>query len=318
MILLKTIRPKKTVKATVIGLLAVILLAFLFPSESNFISGKVVGVHDGDTITLLTENNDNIRIRLAQVDAPEKNQPFGNNSKQMLSDLIYLKDIRVREEDIDRYGRSIGTIFLSETDINALMVQQGGAWVYKQYAYDTYLNELEQEAKDQKRGLWSLPQKDHIPPWEWRKGKRIYNEKGSKTMNFKATFCDPLNPDIIQLGKIKPNEIITLFEKTSWKEYLQKMNTAKEGEIHFSPSLEVENNDNKNGIVISAVGDPEKYEFYVFYKRPKKVKVLFGFKEKIDMNYTTEITGQSKEDVISILNALKQNDMAYLDDKIGK
>lgn len=163
---------RKSVKATLVSLLIVVLLAFFSPSDDEFILGKVVGVHDGDTITLLTEDKRDIRVRLTQIDAPEKNQPFGMDSKKILSDLIYLKSVWVKNEDVDRYGRTLGTIYLNETDINAEMVRLGAAWVYTRYAYDTGLFDLENEARLAEQGLWALPKKDHIPPWEWRKRRK--------------------------------------------------------------------------------------------------------------------------------------------------
>jgi hypothetical protein len=96
------------------------------------------------------------------------------------------------------------------------------------------------------------------------------------------------------------------------------MKVLKAEEINYSPSLEVENRDTKHGLAISAVGDPDNYEFYIFYKRPKKVKVFLGLKEKTRENYITDKTGQSKQDILDCLNALLRNDTDYLADKLGK
>ncbi len=93
---------------------------------------------------------------------------------------------------------------------------------------------------------------------------------------------------------------------------------VKENEIYYSPSLEIENKDTKHGLSISAVGDPKNYEFYIFYKRPKKVKIFFGLKEKINSNYMSDKTGQTKQDVLDCLNALLRNDTDYLSSKIGR
>lgn len=138
-------------------------------------------------------------------------------------------------------------------------------------------------------------------------------------MNFKATFCDPFQKDIIQLGYISQNSIIDKFENTPWPDFLKRMEIAGENghKIYFSPSLEIENADTKNGLAISIVGDPGKYEFYIFYKRPKKVKSFFSRKEKTDENYVTQKTGQTKQDVLDCLNALINNDTDYLNNKIG-
>ena len=137
-------------------------------------------------------------------------------------------------------------------------------------------------------------------------------------MNFRASFCDPFKKDIIELGDIQKDSIIDEFEKIPWNDFLEKMGTAKEGEIFYSPSLEIENKENKHGLAISAVGDPNNFEFYIFYKRPKKVKTFFGLKEKINDEYTTNITGQTKQNVIDCLKALIQNDTEYLASKIGQ
>lgn len=128
----------------------------VYPYQESLILGKIVGVHDGDTVTLLAKENQNIRIRLAQIDAPERNHPFGPAFKKMLSDMIYKTKVNVRGEGVDHYSGTIGTIFLAEGGINAEMVRQGGAWVYDQYVTDSTLYELQKEAQDFHRGLWAL------------------------------------------------------------------------------------------------------------------------------------------------------------------
>jgi hypothetical protein len=137
-------------------------------------------------------------------------------------------------------------------------------------------------------------------------------------MNFRASFCDPFNPNIVELGDIQKDKIIEKFENTPWVDFLSKMELVKEDEIFYSPSLEIENKDNKHGLAISAVGNPNKYEFYIFYKRPKKVKTSFGLKEKTNNDYTSDKTGQTKQDVLDCLNALLRNDTEYLATKIGQ
>ena len=132
-------------------------------------------------------------------------------------------------------------------------------------------------------------------------------------MNFRASFCDPFKPDIIEMGKIEKNKIMELFNQIPWGEYLAKMETAKDSEIYYSPSLEVENKDNKNGLSISAI---DGTEWYVFYKRPKLVKRFFGLTEKMNENYTTEVQGQTEKDVTECLEALINNDLMFLEAKI--
>ena len=137
-------------------------------------------------------------------------------------------------------------------------------------------------------------------------------------MNFRTSFCDPFQKDIIELGNISKDSILDKFEKTPWADILRQMSYAKEDEIYSSPSLEIENKDNRHGLSISAVGDPDNFEFYIFYKRPKNKKSLFGLKEKINENYTTDKTGQNKQDVLDCLNALLKDDTEFLANKIGE
>ena len=130
---------------------------------------------------------------------------------------------------------------------------------------------------------------------------------------FRASFCDPLKPDVIEIGDVAEDKIIELFEKIPWQEYLAKMETAKATEIHYSPSLEVENKENRNGLTISAI---DGREWYIFYKRPKLVKRFFGLTEKMDDNYLTEALGQTENDVRICLEALIRNDLQFLENKI--
>jgi len=141
--------------------------------------------------------------------------------------------------------------------------------------------------------------------------------KKVKTMNFRASFCNPFQKDIIELGSISKDSILDKFESTPWVDILRQMRHAREDEIHYSPSLEIENKDNKHGLSISAVGDPENFEFYIFYKRPKNVKSFFGLREKTNENFTTNKTGQTKQDVIECLKALLNNNIEFLENKIG-
>lgn len=136
-------------------------------------------------------------------------------------------------------------------------------------------------------------------------------------MNFRASFCDPFKPEIIELGDIQTEYILDKFENTPWADYLRQMESAKEEEIFYSPSLEIENKDTRHGLAISVLGKPDDFEFYIFYKRPKKVKVLFGLKEKLKEDYLTDKTGQTKQDVLDCLNALIRNDTEFLENKIG-
>jgi len=119
-------------------------------------------------------------------------------------------------------------------------------------------------------------------------------------MHFRASFCHPLQSDIIELGDIPEDKVIETFKTTDWKDYLLKYQAAA-SDPFYSPSLEIENKDNKNGLTFSAVGEPDGFCFYIFYKRPKKVKIFFGLSEKTDDNYLTDITDQSEQDALDCL-----------------
>jgi len=134
-------------------------------------SGRAVGITDGDTFKLLIDNHQ-YKIRLAEIDTPEKGQPYGTKAKQALSSLIFNKAVQVNVLTVDRYGRSVGRIFVNGIDVNASLVSQGAAWVYRKYVTDESLFEIEDAAKREEMGLWSLPEADREPPWEWRKSKR--------------------------------------------------------------------------------------------------------------------------------------------------
>lgn len=130
----------------------------------------VIGISDGDTLTVLNADKQQVKIRLAEVDAPEKSQPFGAKSRQSLSDLCFGKHARVTPRSKDQYGRTVAHVACDGIDANAEQVSRGMAWVYRRYAKDHNLFILEHEAKRLKRGLWA--DKSPIPPWQWRRTPR--------------------------------------------------------------------------------------------------------------------------------------------------
>ena len=100
-------------------------------------------------------------------------------------------------------------------------------------------------------------------------------------MKFSVSFCDPFKKDIVELGNIAQDKVFEIFEDIKWNSYLSKMKDVRDEYIYFSPSFEIENKENKNGLSISAVGEPDNFEFYIFYKRPKMIKSFFGLLKKI-------------------------------------
>lgn len=150
-----------------------LVLLFFVPGLAwASIYGQVVGISDGDTVVVLTPAKEQLRVRLAEIDTPERRQPYGSRARQALAAKVFRKTVRLEIQDIDRYGRSIGRLYLDGRDINAEMVAEGHAWVYRQYARDPRLPELEAEARRQRLGLWALPEFERTPPWDWRRAQR--------------------------------------------------------------------------------------------------------------------------------------------------
>ena len=141
-------------------------------AQADTLSGRVVAVHDGDTITVLDANRTQHKIRLAGIDAPEIKQAFGSRSKQNLSNLVYNRQVTVNWQKYDRYERTVGVVLVDGRDVNLEQVRAGMAWWYRQYARnqspaDRRLYEAaENDARTAKRGLWV--DANPVPPWEWR------------------------------------------------------------------------------------------------------------------------------------------------------
>ncbi|MCT7910301.1 thermonuclease family protein [Arcobacter lacus] len=140
------------------------LLSYL---QADVLKGKVVGISDGDTIKILTQDDKLYKIRLNDIDAPEKSQAFGNKSKENLSNYIFGRYVTVEYKNIDRYQRILGTVYYQDEDINIQQVKDGFAWVYKQYSNKIEYYKAEVEAKATKRGLWM--DNNPIEPWNYRK-----------------------------------------------------------------------------------------------------------------------------------------------------
>lgn len=143
---------------------------FIISSETNAETVQVVGITDGDTIAVLNSKNETFKVRLAEIDAPEKNQPFSNKSKQILSDKIFQKRVFLKESTKDLYGRTVSKIYLDSRYINEEMVIEGWAWHYVQYSKSKDMANAQDYAKNHNLGLWV--EHDPIPPWLFRKKKK--------------------------------------------------------------------------------------------------------------------------------------------------
>ena len=154
-----------------ISLFATLFIILIFNNGyAENLTGKVVRVLDGDTIEVLA-NKESVRVRLADIDCPEKKQPFGNVAKRYVLEIAAHEIVTVEARNKDRYGRTIGEVLLPNGDsLNRLLISNGYAWHYKKYSKDETLAELENQARVDKIGLWQ--DKKPIAPWDWRRGKR--------------------------------------------------------------------------------------------------------------------------------------------------
>ena len=146
---------------------------FPFPSKKSneklkVWSGIVVGISDGDTITVMHEGRGE-KIRLYGIDCPEKSQAFSKKAKKFTSEMVYGKTVEVEPKDIDRYGRTVALIYVDGKSLNETLVKNGFAWVYRKYCKEAFCEDwldFEVVARYGKIGLWVEP--DPIPPWEFR------------------------------------------------------------------------------------------------------------------------------------------------------
>ena len=133
----------------------------------------VIAIADGDTLTARCETPsglENIKVRLAEIDAPEKSQAFGSRSKQRLADLCFQKQASVTPRTKDRYLRTVANVECAGQDAGAEQVRAGMAWVFDRYVTDRSLYAVQDDARSAKRGLWA--DANPIPPWELRRAKQ--------------------------------------------------------------------------------------------------------------------------------------------------
>lgn len=154
----------------VLSLTSLIILLFVTTNFAATFTGKVIRVLDGDTIEVLV-NKEPIRVRLADIDCPEKKQPFGQVAKKYVLEIAAHEIVTVNARNKDRYGRTIGEVILPNGDsLNRLLIRDGYAWHYKKYSKDVSMADLENQARRDRVGLWQ--DKNPVAPWDWRRGKR--------------------------------------------------------------------------------------------------------------------------------------------------
>jgi len=138
-------------------------------TASQFVEGVVVHVADGDTVKLRVDEGKVLTLRLRDIDAPERGQPYGDSARQALVALADGRRVRAETWGEDRYGRTLAEARVGEVNINRELVSMGAAWVYRGDGFDQSLLELERRARSERRGLWGLPESDLVHPRMWRR-----------------------------------------------------------------------------------------------------------------------------------------------------
>lgn len=138
-------------------------------------NAKVIRITDGDTIVVLTDKKEQVKIRLDGIDCPEKAQAYGLKAKQATSDLCFNKNVRISKSGVDRYGRTLAFVYVDNVCVNKELIKRGLAWHFKKYNKDPELAKLEVKAKVAKVGLWAPG--NAIAPWNWRKTKKTVVKK---------------------------------------------------------------------------------------------------------------------------------------------
>lgn len=148
------------------ALILILLMAFLPKALAETIQGHVVAISDGDTITVI-QNKEQFKVRLVGIDCPEKKQAFGLQAKALTAWLVFDREVTVEFDKRDRYGRVLGDVYANGVNVSQQLLKAGLAWHYRQYSKSKALQDLEDNARAGKTGLWYDP--SPTPPWEFRK-----------------------------------------------------------------------------------------------------------------------------------------------------
>jgi endonuclease YncB( thermonuclease family) len=192
-------------------------------------TARVVAITDGDTLTVLDEQNQQHTIRLAEIDAPERRQPWGDRSRQHLSALAFGKTVSIQQTDTDRYGRTVARVFANGEDINRAMVRDGNAWAYREYLTDQTLLGTEARARQAHSGLWSLSDAETVPPWQWRRGLRVAQLEAN------TVTAPPANPVRSLLGPRSNAQTAVATETFSCgsKRFCREMSSCAEAQFYL-------------------------------------------------------------------------------------
>jgi endonuclease YncB( thermonuclease family) len=167
----KTAGHQRQFFATLLALLAV--TALTVATERTF-SATVIGISDGDTITVLRDQIP-VTIRLEGIDCPENGQAYGRRAKQFTSDALFSRTVTVLPKERDRYGRLVARVLIGDMDISLALVRAGYAWHFRQYSTDENLATAEREARSARRGLWQ--DSNAVAPWEFRRPLTLLSGK---------------------------------------------------------------------------------------------------------------------------------------------
>jgi len=156
-------------------LIALLMCLCLSASGAGTFTGKVTSVADGDTMTVVTSDKKQFKIRLEGIDSPEDKQAFGDKAKQALSAKVLNKQVTVTWTKLDQYQRLLAHIYLGSQWVNQAMVTEGWAWHYTQYSSNQQLAAAQAAARTARRGLWAA--KNPVAPWVWRKRPKTSTKK---------------------------------------------------------------------------------------------------------------------------------------------
>lgn len=149
------------------------LCLFTTPSWAGVLTGKVIHVADGDTITVRDSRDQKHKIRLYGIDCPESGQEYGKEATRHAARLADGREVRVVKYDKDRYGRIVGVVLVDGVNVNQSLIENGYAWKYRQYCKESFCSDwrrLEKQARKARTGLWA--DERPVPPWEWRRDQR--------------------------------------------------------------------------------------------------------------------------------------------------
>ena len=158
--------------AVMLRALVTSLLFSALPTFAASFDCRVTGIANGDTFSCLDASGEHVRVKLAEIDTPELQQPYGSQARQALASYIFGKTVTLTAKGRDVAGRTLARVRAGDSEINSELVRTGNAWANRGHLDDRALLNLEAVARELGRGLWSLPKADQLPPWEWREQQR--------------------------------------------------------------------------------------------------------------------------------------------------